>query len=194
MPLPLRMKGALVSGSHSKRPGGILPALAAAAGFLALNGCASALPPQRTEVEFAERGGVDEQHREVGLQVLTVPEGQRVMLIKSPDDVERVCSPRESDQGLSVSEGLNVTLPGGGESIGGSVGDQAVAIGPPAAVVQLARELLYRACELSLNLDADAATTREIYERFLSVLERVGPFLGSETATDDDENDDEDDD
>lgn len=182
-----------MSGSR-QRPGRTLPALAAAAGLLALTGCASALPLQRTEVELAERGGVDEQHREVGLQVLTVPEGQRVMLIKSPDDVERVCSPRESDQGLSVSEGLSVTLPGGGESIGGSVGDQAVALGAPAAVVQLTRELLYRACELSLNLDADAATTREIYERFLSVLENVGPFLGSETAEDDEDDDEEDDD
>ena len=176
-----------------QRIGRALPTLSAAAVLSVLTGCASALPPQRSELEFAERGGVDEQHREVGLQVLTVPEGQRVMLNKSPDDVERVCSPRESDEGLSVSEGLSVTLPGGGESIGESVGDQAVALGPPAAVVQLARELLYRACELSLNLDADAATTREIYERFLSVLENVGPFLGAETSAAAADEEDEDD-
>lgn len=184
-----------MSGHRFQRLASTLAALAAAAGLVVLTGCASALPPQRTEVEFAERGGVDEQHREVGLQVLTVPEGQRVMLIKSPDDVERVCSPRESDQGLSFSEGLSLTLPGD-ESVGGSFGDQAVALGRPVAVVQLARELLFRACELSLNLDADAAATREIYERFLSVLETVGPFLGSETAEDDedDEGDDEDED
>lgn len=182
-----------MSGHRFPRLGRAVAALVVIAAPVALTGCASALPPQRTEVEFAERGGVDEQHREIGLQVLTIPEGQRVMLIKSPDDVERVCSPRESDQGLSFSEGLSLTLPGD-QSVGESFGDQAVALGRPAAVVQLARELLYRACELSLNLDADAATTREIYERFLSVLESVGPFLGSETAEDEDDDEDDGDD
>jgi hypothetical protein len=113
------------------------------------------------------------------------------MLIKSPGDVERVCSPRESDQGLSFSEGLNLALPGD-ESIGGSFGDQAVALGPPAAVVQLARELLFRACELSLNLDADAEETRDIYERFLATLEAIAPTLPVAEAEDDDDDDDDD--
>lgn len=164
--------------------------------LLALTGCASALPPQRPEVDFAERGGVDQAQRQVGLQVLTIPEGQRVMLIKGPDDVERVCSPRESDQGLSVSEGLSLSLPGAGGSVGvgETMGDQAVALGHPAAVVQLARELLFRACELSLNLDADPATTREIYERFLAVLETVGPSLTARVEEDEDDADDSSDD
>lgn len=148
-----------------------------------LSGCA-ALPPQRTTVTFSEQGGVDEQHEQSGLQVFTVPEGQRVMLIKSPDDVERVCAPRESDQGTSVSEGLSLSLPGsGGASTGGSASDQAVPLGSPSAAAQLARELLFRACELSLNLDADAAETREIYERFLATLEALGPALAP-AATD----------
>lgn len=143
---------------------------------VALAGCASVVPPQQTEVDFAERRGIDEQHREVGLQVFTVPEGERVMLIKSPDDVERVCSPRESDEGLSVSEGLSFALPSGG-SVGEEVGDRAVGLSHPTAIVLLARELLYRACELSLNLDADAEETRAIYERFLTTLEVIAPAV-----------------
>jgi hypothetical protein len=152
------------------------------------------VPPQETEVEFAERGGLDQANREIGLQVLTVPEGQRVMLIKSPDDVERVCSPRESDEGMSVSEGLSLSVPTGAGSVGvgESVGDQAVALGHPTAIVQLARELLFRACELSLNLNANAAETRDIYERFLTTLEAIAPALQAVDADGDDDDDDDD--
>ena len=175
------------------------PALAAvtAGGLLALAGCSAALPPQRTEVGFAEEGGIDQVGRAVGLQVMTVPEGQRVMLIKGPDDVERVCSPRESDEGMSVSEGVDLDLSGAGEGIGvgETVGERAVALAHPTALVLLARELLFRACELSLNLDADAEETRAIYERFLATLEAIAPTLPAEDGDDDyDDEDDEDDD
>jgi hypothetical protein len=154
------------------------------------------MPPQQPEVDFAEHGGIDQANRKLGLQVLTVPEGQRVMLIKSPEDVERVCSPRESDQGLSFSEGVSLSLPGGGDSVGvgETVGDQAVALGHPTAIVQLARELLFRACELSLSLNADAAETRDIYERFLATLEAIAPPLRLEDARVDDEDDEDEDD
>jgi hypothetical protein len=153
------------------------------------------LPPERPEVDFAEHSGIDQANREIGLQVLTIPEGQRVMLIKSPGDVERVCSPRESDEGMSVSEGLSLSVPTGAGSVGvgESVGDQAVALGHPTAIVQLARELLFRACELSLNLNADAAETREIYERFLATLEAIAPALVPAAEAEDDEDDEDDD-
>lgn len=179
-----------------RRPDRLLLVLLAAGGALPFGGCTGMMPPQQPEVDFAEHGGIDQANREIGLQVLTIPEGQRVMLIKSPDDVERVCSPRESDQGLSFSEGLSLSLPGGADSVGvgESMGDQAVALGHPKAVVQLARELLFRACELSLNLNADAAETREIYERFLATLEAVAPALRVDEGEEDDYDDDEDDD
>lgn len=156
---------------------------------LALAGCAGTLPPQNTQEVFSERDGLRAGGGAVGLEVLTVPEGQRVMLIKSPDDVERVCSPRESDQGMSVREGLELSLPGAtGGAIGEEAGTQAVALSHPTAVVQLARELLFRACELSLNLDADPAETRAIYERFLVALESVA---GSLVTVEDVEEDDD---
>jgi hypothetical protein len=152
-------------------------------------GCGTLLPPQRTAEAFAEREGVRSDGGKLGLEVLTVPEGQRVMLIKSPDDVERVCAPRESDEGVSVSEGLNLSLPGAGAAgIGEQAGVQAVSLGRPGPIVQLARELLFRACELSLNLDADATETRAIYERFLSTLESIAPSLApAQQSSDDDD-------
>jgi hypothetical protein len=164
-----------------------------AGGLLALAGCTAAMPPQRSEVDFSEQSGIDQAGRQIGLQVLTVPEGQRVMLIKSPEDVERVCSPRESDEGMSVSEGLSLDLAGAGEGVGmgESVGERAVPLSHPTALVLLARELLFRACELSLNLDADAEETRDIYERFLATLEAIAPTLPVES---DEGSDDEDED
>lgn len=171
-------------------------AAAPAAGLLALAGCTAAMPPQRTEVGFQEQGGRDGVGRQIGLQVLTVPEGQRVMLIKSPDDVERVCSPRESDEGMSVSAGVSLDLAGAGEGIGvgEKVGERAVALAHPTALVLLARELLFRACELSLNLDADARETLAIYERFLATLEAIAPTLPAEGRNDNDDDEDDDDD
>lgn len=158
---------------------------------LATAGCAGVLPPQSSQEIFSERDGRRAGGGAVGLEVLTIPEGQRVMLIKSPDDVERVCSPRESDQGTSVREGLQLSLPGaGGGSIGEEAGTQAVPLSHPTAVVQLARELLFRACELSLNLEADPAETRAIYERFLVTLESVAASLvpvGEDAGDDDDD-------
>ena len=175
-----------------RRPDRPLRALLAVGGVLSLGACTGMLPPERPEVDFAEHSGIDQANREIGLQVLTIPEGQRVMLIKSPGDVERVCSPRESDEGMSVSEGLSLSVPTGAGSagVGESVGDQAVALGHPTAIVQLARELLFRACELSLNLNADAAETREIYERFLATLEAIAPALVPAAEAEDDEDDD----
>lgn len=142
-------------------------------------GCAGMLPPQQTEVVFGESGGLTTGGQKIGLEALSVPEGQRIMLIKSPDDVERVCAPRESDEGHSVSQGLNLSVPGSGLKIGENVGDQAVPLGKPSTAVQLARELLFRACELSLNLNADHQETRDIYERFLTALETIVSNLGS---------------
>jgi hypothetical protein len=39
--------------------------------------------------------------------------------------------------------------------------------------VLISRELMYRACELSLNINADTALTLQIYERFLRSLEEI---------------------
>lgn len=169
--------------SRTRYPGIALLALAPL-----LVSCASTLPPQRTEPAFEESGGLRRVSDQVGLEVLTVPEGQRIMLVKSPDDIERVCAPRESDMGMSVSEGLQLSLPGAhGAQIGEQAGDQAVALGHPTALVQLARELLFRACELSLNLNADAVETRAIYERFLATLETIAPAVQPRPTEDDDE-------
>ncbi|MCP4980993.1 MAG: hypothetical protein GY935_10920 [Gammaproteobacteria bacterium] len=35
------------------------------------------------------------------------------------------------------------------------------------------REMLYRACELSMNLNADTKTTIEIYSKFLDPIEKI---------------------
>ena len=169
-----------------------LRCLLAAAAMMPLAGCAGTLPPQTAQEVFAERGGVRADGAAVGLEVITVPEGQRVMLIKSPDDVERVCSPRESDEGFSVSEGLQLSLPGTeGGAIGEQAGAQAVPLAHPTTIVLLARELLFRACELSLNLDADAAETRAIYERFLVTVESVAKSLSAREVEEEEEEEDD---
>jgi hypothetical protein len=53
----------------------------------------------------------------------------------------------------------------GGEGLGGRSAD-----------VLLARELLYRACELATNLQADQELTLKIYDRFLTTLESISRY------------------
>jgi hypothetical protein len=169
-----------------------LPCLVLCLGLgAAIGGCATSLPSFEPKEIYEDAG-----RRQPGLLVTQVPEGQRVMLIKTPGDVEKVCSPRESDEGLGVSKGFDVSVPTGAGSVGfgEDVGDQAVALAHPTAIVLLARELLYRACELSLNLNADSEQTLAIYERFLRSLESIAPATQTLDEEGDDDDDDDDDD
>ena len=151
-------------------------------------GCASTLPTLESQ-EIYRQTPVEQS----GLIVKTVAEGERVMLIKSPDDLEKVCSPRESDEGLSFSKGWNVSIPTeiGTVGAGDEIGDGAVALGEPSDLVQLAREMIFRACELTLNLDADAEQTVVIYDRFLSAFERIAASFSQSSAEGDDDKDSE---
>ena len=70
--------------------------------------------------------------------------------------------------------GIRLALPlGAQKSIGEDVSRGAMSLGGRNPGVLIAHELLYRACELSLNLNADSALTLKIYERFLQSLELV---------------------
>ncbi|MCG8455670.1 MAG: hypothetical protein MI919_05265 [Holophagales bacterium] len=146
-------------------------------------GCASSQPTLEPQQIYRDAPG-----KSSGLIVETIAEGERVMLIKSPDDLERVCSPRESDEGLSFSQGFDVSVPtaAGAVGLGEQSGDDAIALGNPSDLVQLARELLFRACELTLNLDADAEQTVAIYDHFLASFERIATSLQPAAESEDD--------
>lgn len=71
----------------------------------------------------------------------------------------------------SFSLGANVGT--NSSTIGDSKGQSAVTAGGLSPMVLIARELLYRACELSMNTNATAEQQIAIYQTFLKTIETI---------------------
>ncbi len=106
--------------------------------------------------------------------------------IKKHSETDRFCEGRGVDAVETTSSGLSISgsLPAGpGAGIGNSSSAGALGLGGRDPEVLLARELLYRACELTLNLNLGLEDTKEIYFRFLQTIETVsGNHASSGTA------------
>lgn len=125
-----------------------------------LEGCVAG---QRAKPVVIERDGVTSISTSAELQTAYV---------KNRMHSERFCAGPGTDAVSTAVSGLSlgVTGAGTGEEVGESSKRGAMALGGRNPEVLLARELLYRACELSMNLNADQALTMQIYERFLQAI------------------------
>jgi len=107
-----------------------------------------------------------------------------------------VCLLPDPDVAQSRSDGFSFAL-AGGESAGVDDATRAAALGGRNPEVLVARELMYRACELSSNLDADYEQTRSIYTEFLTAITDIARYqrgAGSAASSNRDRDDDDDDD
>jgi hypothetical protein len=126
-----------------------------------LSACASA-PGGQTK-QLAERDGVD---------VLLIPAAYREAYFSSTTSPDRHCRAPDPDFTVQQNDQLNITLPANGnESLGAGDTQTEVNLGGRTEKVVLTRELMYRACELVANINADTATSIEIYTKFLQVLQ-----------------------
>lgn len=145
-----------------------------AAGFL-LSGCGvGSLFDSQPAAQVFDRDGVD---------VVSEPTDRRATFFKDIKSTERFCRTPGPDYAVTASEGvsLGIGLPtGGAKQVGEDAGQGALSLGGRNPEVLLAREMLYRACELSLNINADGPTTQKIYARFLKAIEAVS---SSQTGT-----------
>lgn len=105
-----------------------------------------------------------------GLDFLVEDASKKTTIIKDNNSLERFCRSPNPDfaSGTSSSVTLGLTH---GPSIGTGSGVAIDALGGRSPAVLLTRELMYRACELALNLNANEALTKEIYWKFLSTIE-----------------------
>ena len=136
----------------------LLIALALAGLF---SGCSVATPaPTISQIERS------------GLDVVLVGEGQRAAFFKDGGTFERFCAAPESDVADVYGSGVSLGASEGSieEALGFSRSESAVALGGRNPATLLTRELLYRACEMSLNINADGPTTEAIYDRFLKAI------------------------
>jgi len=92
-------------------------------------------------------------------------------LVKRHGDPERYCAARQSDVADTRSDGGSLSV--GSENIGegGSQGD--LSLGGRSLAVLIVREMMYRACELSLNLNSDADQTIAIYTMFIEKKKEI---------------------
>lgn len=111
-----------------------------------------------------------------GIDIIAADASRRLAFIKDRDTAERLCLAPGPDFSRTAGHGVNLGLPttaGGAVGIGENQSRGALDLGGRAPALLIARELLYRACELARNINADPATEREIYNRFLDAIVEI---------------------
>lgn len=132
---------------------------------LALTGCAAISPPP--EGKLFERAGVS---------MVVAPANSRETYFSDPKSQERHCRAPSPDVSITASEGFSVSgalpTPTGGKDAGVSdaATQGALSLGGRNPAVLITRELMYRACELSNNLNLSAAETLKLYRDVMNVI------------------------
>lgn len=89
-----------------------------------------------------------------------------VSFIKEKANAEKVCAYRDADAQNVSHQGIEATV--NGKGIAETSGSNALSLGGRSPAVLIIRELMYRACELTLNTNSDQNSSIEIYKMFLN--------------------------
>lgn len=103
-----------------------------------------------------------------GTDIVLIPENFVASYITSAANNERNCLAPSPDVADSSADSLK--LSDAADTAGFTHGVTATGLGQSSANLLLAREMLYRACELTSNLNADLEDTKTIYNSFLKVI------------------------
>lgn len=129
----------------------------------ALSGCANSPSTSRQAETVIDRAGVD---------IVASDSTRQLTYLKERGSTERFCRGPGADAITTESQGVSAQIPLRGSSVG--LGEEstkgAVDLGGRNPAVLIARELMYRACELASNTNADGATERLIYMQFLQAI------------------------
>ena len=100
--------------------------------------------------------------------LVEVPAGRQIVLVQRHGKAERLCVGRGPDLGSSINEG--VSLGGDSKSAGENDAITEQDLGGRTEKVLLAREILYRACEIGLNHNTNLEETRRLYHEALQAI------------------------
>jgi len=131
---------------------------------LLLSGCVSAPGTNTKDIHYQDRVGVD---------TLLMPAEYREVYFNDGKTGDKHCRAPGPDFTVQASDGGSVGgsfMPGTKDSLGLSSGESALSLGGRSPEVLLARELFYRACELSLNTNANSQQATDIYYHFLDAV------------------------
>lgn len=109
------------------------------------------------------------------VNILTNTSDLQMTFLKKQGELERYCASRPSDVADTRSSGVTLggSLIGEAANIGEGNSESALSLGGRNPAVLIVREMLYRACELSMNLNADTDTSIAIYSKFLDSIEKI---------------------
>ena len=134
---------------------------------LILSGCAGLQPPGSKPETLVERDGVD---------IAIIPASYREVYLAPRNSNERHCRSPDPDFTVQSSEKLTLSDSVAGshsDDVGFGEGQAAMTLGGRTSTLLIARELMFRACELASNVDADTETTRAIYTEFLEAIKAL---------------------
>ena len=99
----------------------------------------------------------------------------QMTFIKKHGNIDRYCAARPSDVTDTSSSGIKLSgsALGNSSGVGEGTSSGALSLGGRDPAVLITREIMYRACELSMNLNTDTKQTIEIYKIFLGFIEDI---------------------
>lgn len=106
-----------------------------------------------------------------GIELLLQSPEHRVVVFKTPDDVEKICAAPQPDAVSTNSEGFTVNVQG--EGLGGEQGTGAGILGGRDGAVLITRDLLYRTCEISLNYKLGKDEALALYRETLVAIQKI---------------------
>lgn len=120
-----------------------------------------------------------------GVRILAIPADLSIAYIKANGNPERLCAPRFGDVSDTRSEDIGFSIPMTAGSTGVDAGNAvgAISLGGRDPAVLLVRELLFRACELSMNLNLDYEAAMQVYNSFLKASLEIVRLQGQATGT-----------
>lgn len=129
-----------------------------------LGGCSTMAPGTQVK-KLDERGRVE---------VELIPASYREVYFSPAKSDERHCRAPDPDFTVQQSDQLTAALPASsGASLTGGENQTGLSLGGRTETLLITRELMYRACELSANINADAETTIAVYASFLSSIQDI---------------------
>lgn len=115
--------------------------------------------------------------QEGGLVIFATDQDQKMLFTKDvgKSDTHRFCLTPQHDSAATYNSGMSISgaTPIAKEGLTAGSGKGELALGGRSPSVLIARELMYRACEVTANHNADMKTTLDVYERFLQAIEKM---------------------
>jgi hypothetical protein len=110
-----------------------------------------------------------------GVKVYSTTSAMQSSFVKSRNSREHFCDSRMSDVAdtASASVGLGASVIGKSESLNEGASRGAVSLGGRSPAVLITREVMYRTCEMVMNLDLNKKEALDLYIQTLNLVKSV---------------------